>query len=76
MASDLDETHNEYLPEPWRTAQDYLDCHGDLAEYQVTRLAAELRAEGNHEDAAKLNDVLDALQMLRRTERDAKDAIH
>ena len=70
MAAEPDGTRNARLPEPWRTAQDYLDHHGDLAEFHVARLAAELRAEGNEADAAKLNDVLDALGMLRKTERD------
>ena len=76
MVSNFDGLPNEHLPEPWRTAQDYLDCYGDRADSQVARLAAELQAEGNYQDAAKLNDVLDALRMLRRTERDAQDAIH
>ena len=76
MASNPDELRNKHLPEPWRTAQDYLGCYGDLAEYVVDRPVVELRTEGNHEDASKLNDVPDALQMLRRTELVAGDAIH
>ncbi|MDE2200795.1 MAG: hypothetical protein KGJ41_17430 [Rhodospirillales bacterium] len=63
-------------PEPWRTAQDYLDTYGDRAEEEIRRLARELTAEGNAEDAAKLFDVFQAVRMLRDTRRRDDGLVH
>jgi hypothetical protein len=55
----------EDMPEPWRTAQLYLDECGDEAENEMRRLARDLMNEGNAEDAAKLFEAFQALKMLR-----------
>ena len=52
-------------PEPWRTAQLYLDTCGDEAEDEMRRLARDLMNEGNAEDATKLFEVFQALKVLR-----------
>ena len=52
-------------PEPWRTAQLYLDECGDEAENEMRRLARDLMNEGNAEDAAKLFEAFQALKVLR-----------
>jgi hypothetical protein len=52
-------------PEPWRTAQLYLDECGNAAEDEMRRLARDLMNEGNAEDAAKLFEAFQALKVLR-----------
>lgn len=64
------------MPEPWRTAQDYLDTHGDQAEAEVQRLARELMDEGNAEDAEKLFYVYEAIKALRRADRKGGNRFH
>ena len=63
-------------PEPWRTAQDYLDTHGDSAEAEVQRLAQELFVEGNAEDANKLFSVYQAIKTLRHISRRSDEPLH
>lgn len=62
--------------EPWRTAQDYLDVHGDQAEVEIQRLARELWAEGNAADAEKLFAVYQAVKALRGAHGECRLTVH
>lgn len=63
-------------PEPWRTAQLYLDECGDDAESEMRRLAKQLMDEGNSADAEKLFEAFQALKVLRRHERPPSKNLH
>ena len=64
------------LPEPWRTAQDYVDILGDDAEVELRRLARELMSEGDIDGVEKLFDVFCAIKALRKAATKDRRLLH
>jgi hypothetical protein len=54
------------VPEPWSSAELYLNTHGARAEAEVERLAQRLGA-GRETEIARLYEVYRAIRTLRRS---------
>lgn len=56
-----------HLPEPWSSAEIYLDAHGARAEAEVKHLARTLTDKGFRKDGEKLYEVYRAIRTMRRS---------